>query len=231
MKLLSIGNTKTMKGEVKGFLTGVLHLAPANLSGVNLCPFSTAECLAVCLNMSGRGRLPRQQEARIIKSIHWHNNKEGFIDQLIDDIKALERKAKRMGLLPAVRLNGTSDIMWEFWAKRVFDTFPHITFYDYTKIPLFHRRTRPENYHLTFSHTGLNRSECEYALNYCGTNVAVVFDVKSPELFPKTFMGFPVIDGVSSDLRFLDAQSSIVGLIPIGKAKNAKSNSNFVVRC
>src|SRR5437899_7266020 len=43
LKLLSISNdAKTVKGERKGYLTGILYLAPADTAGVgNLCPHST----------------------------------------------------------------------------------------------------------------------------------------------------------------------------------------------
>jgi len=33
--------------------------------------------------------------------------------QIVKDIEALQRKAARLGLIPVVRLNGTSDIRWE----------------------------------------------------------------------------------------------------------------------
>ena len=44
---------------------------------------------------------------------------------------------------------------------------------------------------------------------------------------PKTFKGLPVIDGDKDDLRFLDPQGVIVGLIAKGKAKQDKSG--FVI--
>ena len=55
MKLLSVGNPKTLKGESVGYLTFILHLAPASLSGYNTCPKATEGCKAACLNTAGRG--------------------------------------------------------------------------------------------------------------------------------------------------------------------------------
>ena len=44
MKLLSTGNPKTLKGMAQGYMTYILHLAPADLSGKNTCPKATAGC-------------------------------------------------------------------------------------------------------------------------------------------------------------------------------------------
>ena len=40
MKLLSIGNPKILKGMKQGYMTYILHLAPANLSGYDCNPKS-----------------------------------------------------------------------------------------------------------------------------------------------------------------------------------------------
>ena len=210
MKLLTIENAKTSKGAALGYLTGILYLAPANLSGVNLCPFSTPGCRAACLNTAGRGRFPKIQEARIMKSIHWLENPEGFIDQLRDDIKALERKAKRLGLKPVVRLNGTSDILWERKAPELFSEFSHIQFYDYTKFPYHIRAIEmlPSNYHLTYSANELTSAlEIQYNLNK-HRNVAIVYH--NP---PKQNL-----NGDLHDLRFLH-NGRIVELKAKGNAK------------
>lgn len=57
MKLLTVGNPKTEKGEKLGYWTAVLHLAPARLSGHEVCPGATIGCRAACLNTAGRGGL------------------------------------------------------------------------------------------------------------------------------------------------------------------------------
>jgi hypothetical protein len=54
-QLLTVGNPKTAKGEGRGYFTFILHLAPASLSGWNVCPMATAGCKAACLNTAGRG--------------------------------------------------------------------------------------------------------------------------------------------------------------------------------
>jgi hypothetical protein len=219
MKVLTLGNTKTVKGEKLGYMTFILHFAPATLSGFQVCPMASEGCTDACLNTSGRGRFASIQEARIRKTRWFFEDRESFMDALVKDIHAAIRKADRENMIPVFRLNGTSDIRWEtvsVWGYRnVMELFPQVQFYDYTKLP--NRRDLPANYHLTFS-----RSESNEHMIPQGMNVAVVFDT-----LPDTFMGRKVIDGTDTDLRFLDPQGVVVGLLAKGKAK--KDTSGFVI--
>lgn len=139
-------------------------------------------------------------------------------------IEALIRKAKREKLIPAVRVNGTSDLPW--LALMMASEFPNVVFYDYTKHARAWERVTP-NYHLTFSHSETNEAETMRALDH-GLNVAVVFDTKKGSPLPSTFLGRPVIDGDLHDLRFLDGyKGSVIGLRAKGPAK--KDTSGFVV--
>lgn len=217
MKLLAVENAKTIKGESLGYLTGILYLVPSDLSGVNLCPFSSAGCRAACLNTAGRGKFDSIQEARLIKTIHFLNNKVGFIDQLRSDIQALIRRSKREGLTPCVRLNGTSDILWERIAPELFTEFSDVQFYDYTKFPEKIRNNIPSNYHLTYSF-----SEEEQVIDST-LNTAIVFK----DVLPNEYKGKQVINGTEHDLRFLDTKNVIVGLLAKGKAK--QDTTGFVV--
>lgn len=223
MKLLTVGNTKTVKGESLGYMTFIMHLAPSTLSGYNTCPMASAGCAWACLNTSGRGRFTAIQEARIRKTLWFFESRDTFMDQLVKDIDAAIRKASREGMTPVFRLNGTSDIRWETVRvggfSNIMTMFPTVQFYDYTKIP--NRKNIPSNYHLTFSRSETNES-IAIAMLSIGMNVAVVFDT-----LPDVWAGVKVIDGTETDLRFLDAQNSIVGLIAKGKAK--KDTSGFTI--
>lgn len=223
MKLLTLGNTKTVKGESLGYLTFIMHLAPFWLSGFNTCPMASKGCALACLNTAGRGRFTKIQEARIRKTRWFFQARETFMLQLVKDIRAAIRKAERIGMVPVFRLNGTSDIRWETIEvsgfRNIMEMFPTLRFYDYTKIP--NRRDIPSNYHLTFSRSESNSELLEGAFQN-GMNVAVVFDN-----LPETYMGRKVIDGTETDLRFLDPQDVVVGLEAKGKAK--KDQSGFVV--
>ena len=226
MKLLTIGNTKTVKGEALGYQTYIMHLAPSTLSGYNTCPMASKGCAAACLNTAGRGRFTATQEARIRKTRSFFEDRTAFMSQLVKDIEAAIRKAAREGMTPVFRLNGTSDIRWETVSvggfRNIMEMFPTVQFYDYTK--LANRRDIPSNYHLTFS-----RSESNYvdvtAMMDTDTNIAIVFD----EL-PATFNGRKVIDGTETDLRFLDPKSVIVGLLAKGKAKKDTSGFTFLIK-
>jgi hypothetical protein len=227
VKLLTMSNPKTAKGESLGYLSFILHLAPGKLSGFQTCPGASAGCLASCLNTSGRGRFTRTQDARIAKTRRFFLDRAAFMAQLVKDVLAAQRKAERLGLVPVFRLNGTSDIRFENIPVQkdgetfanIFQAFPLLTFYDYTK--LHNRRNIPANYHLTFSRSEENGDKVAEMLAQ-GFNVAALFDS-----LPETFMGFPVIDGTEHDLRFLDRKGVIVGLVPKGKAKT--DSTGFVI--
>lgn len=224
MNLLSASHdSKTIKGEKKGFLTGIMYLSPADSSGItNVCVNATPGCKASCLNTAGRGVFSAVQQGRLRKTKWMVDDRESFVLQLMIDITALEKKAKREGLIPCVRLNGTSDLPW--LAHRLAKAFPHIQFYDYTKHPKPWKRTLP-NYHLTFSLSETNEKEAREALAH-GINVAVVFRTKKGQPLPAEYLGVPVIDGDLTDLRFTDPQGVVVGLYAKGRAK--KDCTGFV---
>ena len=60
--LLTVSNPKIEKGLIRGYLTAVLHLSPANKSGHNVCPGSTSGCRAVCLDETGHGGIFKKGE-------------------------------------------------------------------------------------------------------------------------------------------------------------------------
>lgn len=226
MSLLSVAaDAKTVKGEKKGYLTGILYLAPSDMAGkgINTCANASAGCRAACLFTAGRAAFTKSiNVARIRKTHELFEDRQAFDTQMVKDIAALVRKAERENMVPCVRVNGTSDLPW--LALNLAKKFPNVQFYDYTKHPNAHTRTLP-NYHLTFSNSENNMTECFNALQN-GINVAVVFPVKKGKPLPATWNGYAVIDGDESDLRFTDPQGVVVGLRAKGLAK--KDASGFV---
>ncbi len=240
-RLLTTKNKKLEKGKKFGYLSAILHLAPSNLSGYNVCPAATEGCRAACLNTAGQGGMiagsaglcgadlfkaiktgrlvNRVQTARIRKTNDYFQNRPEFMTQLVKEVATHIRRAIKNNLIPCVRLNGTSDIRWETvevqGKRNIMEVFPDIQFYDYTK--LVNRRNLPANYHLTFSLAENNDYDARRALGR-GMNVAVVF-----HKFPTVFMAHKVVDGDVSDLRFLDKSVVIVGLSAKGKARKDKS--------
>jgi hypothetical protein len=229
MKLLSIGNPKILKGMKQGYMTYILHLAPADVSGYNTCPKATAGCKAACLNTAGRGGMFKKgettnviQQARIRKTKMFFENRDAFLAILKDDIRKAIKQAEKKGLIPVFRLNGTSDIAWEKYG--VIQEFPNVQFYDYSKI-LGRKVNYLSNYHLTFSAADGNDLDVRRAIKE-GYNVATVFGIKKSQPMPETYEGMPVFNGDDSDLRFLDPKGVVVGLYAKGKAK--KDTSGFV---
>jgi hypothetical protein len=229
MSLLNSGNSKTRKGEKKGFTTYGLHLAPAKLSGFNVCKDASQGCAAACLNTAGRGKMTMVQTARIKKTLFFFQDKQGFLAELWQEAAKSIKSAARKNMTPCFRLNLTSDLPWEkikFNGQSIFDAFPSIQFYDYTKSPermtAFLAGQFPKNYHLTFSRSESNGQLAESFLA-SGGNVAMVFR----KSLPSSYMGFEVVDGDETDLRFLDGKGKIVGLKEKGLAK--KDETGFVL--
>jgi hypothetical protein len=219
MNLLTTSNYKTLKGERMGVMTGILHLAPYNLSGMNVCPMASQGCASSCLNTAGRGAFSTTQQARIRRTKMFFEEREMFIALLRKDIETLRKKAQAKGMIAAVRLNGTSDIDWRRFG--IFEAYPDVQFYDYTKVYRRMVEPRPSNYHLTFSRSECNESDAIKVLGSRG-NVAVVF-----KELPDFWNGYKVIFGDESDVRFEDEQGVVIGLLAKGKAR--KDNSGFVV--
>tara|TARA_R100001594_G_scaffold142459_2_gene189389 strand:- start:449 stop:1120 length:672 start_codon:yes stop_codon:yes gene_type:complete len=206
--------TKMAKGEKFGYKTAILHLAPYKLSGKNVCPKASKECIAFCLNTSGRGQMNSVQQARINKTNLFWKDRKKFLEQLSQEIGQLKKRAASQGFKFAVRLNGTSDLAWHRFSS-LMDQHPDVIFYDYTKV-YNHLDHNLKNYKITFSASGSNNTECMAALK-AGHNVAYVFKDK----LPKKFQGKRVIDGDKHDLRFLDPRGVVVGLLAKGSAKKA----------
>ena len=226
-KLLSTANPKIQKGTKMGYLSFILHLAPADLSGRETCPKRTAGCTAACLNTAGRGGMFKRgentnmiQKARIRKTQYFFNNRAEFMADLVSDINKAIRFAERKGLTPVFRLNGTSDLSWEkytaAYGMNIFELFPNVQFYDYTKV-LGRKVSQYKNYHLTFSKADGNDSDVAEAL-FQGMSVVAVYD--------KIPAGVPSAD--ETDLRFLDPKGVMLGLKAKGRAK--KDYSGFVIR-
>lgn len=220
-------NPKVAKNDKLNIHTAVLHLAPASLSGYNACPSASKGCEAACLHFAGSpAYYTNKTKARIARTKAYFERRAEFMDQLAKEIESHVRRCKKVGMNPAVRLNGTSDIPFDRIPYKdkanIMAAFPDVQFYDYTAI---FREIRAPNYHLTFSLKEDNHEKARRAAD-AGWPVAVVFGGKS---LPDTYMGLPVIDGDIHDYRPADPKGCIVGL----KAKGTKGKadtSGFVVQ-
>lgn len=211
-KLLTTRNVKTLKSLKKGITTYILYMSPFNQNsqGKNICPMATKGCAEACLFSSGKGGIDTVRNGRTNKTEFFLHNRELFLTKIYSEIAQIELKHKIEGGDFVVRLNGTSDISWEKFkikdGKNIFELFPNVQFYDYTKNYLRFKSSIPNNYYLLFSRSEENDAIAMDLLKK-NINVAIVFDK-----VPTNFRGYKVIDGDENDLRHLDEKGVIVGL-------------------
>jgi hypothetical protein len=175
-------NPKTEKSKIQ---TYILHLAPHNISGVNVCA-GAGNCAKICLHFAGNPvYMKNKQSARIRRTLAFSAKPSLFVRLVICAI--LDKINKNSGEPIALRLNGTSDIPWEnidveilpefatfcrvkfgqdlpIGKRNIFEIFnyirnhggPSVIFYDYTKIKRNWAECKRIGYHLTFSFDGWN---------------------------------------------------------------------------
>ncbi|MEB3327562.1 MAG: hypothetical protein VKI39_07640 [Synechococcus sp.] len=183
-KTLLSTNPKTEKSKVQ---TYILHLAPSDISGVNVCA-GAGNCRKICLHFAGNPvYMTNKQAARIRRTLAYVADPSRFARLIVCAI--LDKINKHPGESLAFRLNGTSDIAWEnvdftitpafatfcrvkFGAilpigkRNIFELFnfmrsntgENVTFYDYTKIKRNWAECKRLGYHLTFSFDGWNNA-------------------------------------------------------------------------
>jgi hypothetical protein len=223
--LLSQANHKQAKGI--GFLSVGLTLTPraTGRAGRSLCLFASPGCAAACFADYDRLAWPKNKRVAVARTRLLAYDPERFLALLMADLARHRTRAERLGVQLVCRLNVVSDVPFEREFPSLFASYPDVQFMDYTKdVRRLLNLERPTNYHLTFSRSECNESDCIRVLE-AGHNVTVVFR-KSP--FPPTCWGYPVIDGDGSDLRFLDTSPCIVGLKAKGKGAR-EDRTGFVL--
>lgn len=228
---------KNMKAGVE-VKTVALHLSPYNLSGYQVCPNATKGCAAACLHTAGNpAYMENKGRARSIRTQLFFEKRDFFVAWLVEELTQYVKSAEDEDTKLGCRLNATSDFPWEKLkinngareSVTLFELFPEIEFYDYTKRPN-RDVSHIKNYSLTFSLAENNDKDAFKALKG-GMNVAVVFDTKRNTPLPK-FMrecpegeylvtskrGYEVIDGDEHDFRPIDPRGVIVGLRAKGDA-------------
>ena len=226
-KLLGSSTYKMQKSGKFKYLSEILHLAPSNIGGVNICANASPVCIDLCLNTSGRGQMNIVQKSRLNKKYYFLADRQKFLNHLDREIKLSYERAKRKKLKYTVRLNGTSDLPFERYklenGLNLMENNPDVQFIDYTKISnrLDKKNKIPKNYSLTYSQAENNLENVKKILK-TKYNIATVFRNK----LPKKWLGRKVIDGDVSDLRHLDPKKVVVGLRAKGKA--IKNYNGFV---
>jgi hypothetical protein len=234
-RIFSLDNPKAIKAQQYGWLNAIHYMAPHGLANVgNLCAHASPGCIALCLGQHSGAAIyyPSVLRSRIAKAKRFMKERKAYLEDMKRAIQSAIRKAVSAVLRLCVRPNGSTDIAFEAIrdseGMTLMERFPSVQFTDYTKSlkrALAHARGAfPSNYHLTFSRSETNESDCLQVLQ-AGGNVAAVF----ANGLPDTYLGFPVINGDDHDLRHLDPRGVVVGLSPKGPAAR-RDKSGFVVR-
>ncbi len=197
-----------------------------NLQKVNLCKKATNGCAISCIYHQGILKNSdfskhKMKQARIKRTLRFLIQREDFFNQLIKEIKALVRKAKRKDLIPCIQLNGTSDILWEkekfiyedIEYKNIMELFPTLSFFDYTKYDILKSRKKlPKNYFLTYSRAGKHKGvlvdpweDLKNILNN-KIDVAIIFtkEIKDYILENRKYNDYKIIDGDLYNCRIYD---------------------------
>jgi hypothetical protein len=224
VSLLTKRSAKIDKSGGAGFISVILHLEPATrFEGLGLsfqsCQWATPGCIKACLRYGGRMRFSDSMFARLWRSWLLADHPEKFFALLVKEIAREKNRARKKGLGFTVRLNGTSDLEWEamkYQGVTLFEIFPEVQWYDYTKSPDRPLAVKIPNYHLVYSHNERSDEAREVEILKAGGSVAMVFDLRKGKEMPKEFTigahTFPVIDGDITDLRHTDPKGVIVGL-------------------
>lgn len=226
--ILGESSAKTIKGQSIGYLTGIVYLVPDEV----ICPLAKlAGCFNGCLKSAGRGAFNSVQLARQSKTDFYYQNQKAFLLSLCADIWTLQNRAVNLGLTPLIRPNGTSDIPYEnlpvIDGKTIFQLFPTVQFYDYTKHPSRNLDGKTcGNYDLTYSFSAITPKPISIKglTNKHNSRVAVVFQKQSD--IPSTFRSWDVVDGDNTDVRHIEPKNVVVALYAKGKAK--KEDNGFV---
>ena len=157
------GNPKTDKNlkieSLKKYWIKRLNLAPASISGFNTCASASEGCRNACLHEAGNPVfMPQKTLGRVNRTQLYFKDRAKFLYMMTKEIRNHEINCKKHGLKPVIRVNTTSDIMWE--NHKIMELFPNVQFYDYSKhfkrMIKYLKGQLPSNYHLTFSSNEAN---------------------------------------------------------------------------
>ena len=153
-------NPKLEKSETLGLaLIRGFHGLPGVAAGRGEACADRGTCYRSCLAWTGHGQMPtvlaaRRVRHRFLIGSDGKPTADG-LRTLWRDVERLQIDARYAGLPAGVRPNVLTDYPWETLAPQLFEAFPAVQFYDYTKSLDRWRRylagKLPPNYSLTFS--------------------------------------------------------------------------------
>jgi hypothetical protein len=114
-------SSKAVKAQAYGYLNAIHYLAPADTSGINLCPKASPGCKALCLGwhsgqsgmVSHDAQINSTRQSRLDKTRQFMRDRKAYLADIVRQIERQQRLAAKRGFKLCVRLNGASDIAWE----------------------------------------------------------------------------------------------------------------------
>ena len=230
-------NPKASKASEYGWMNAIHYMAPASLSGYNMCAMSTPDCETICIGWhTGQASMVAHESdmnnvrlSRIQKARRYMESREEYMRDVCRSIELLQAVARRAGKKLCIRLNGSTDVPFERVPvthhgtryANIMLAFPSVQFDDYTKMHNRFDRELPPNYYLVYSRAE-GRSDIALRLLSRGVSVAIVSRRHKPkrgELL-RQWCGFQAVDGDAHDLIHLWPRGSVIALSPKGpKAK------------
>ena len=106
---------KNLKDEdLKKYWIKRLNLAPSTISGFNTCGSASEGCIDACLHEAGNPVfMPQKTLGRVNRTQLYFKDRAKFLSMITREIRNHEILCKKYDLKPVIRLNTTSDIMWE----------------------------------------------------------------------------------------------------------------------
>jgi len=258
-RIYSTDSPKAVKADKFGYLNAIHYMAPADTSGVNLCPDASFACKALCLGWySGQAGMlsdadleigrNETRDSRLEKAQAFMVNRAAYMLAMVRATDNAIAQARKLGKLFCGRPNGSTDIAWEgikFAIERdkrgravsvTLNNRDGKSLMDHYPNEQWVDYTKnPRRFARALPanyHLTFSRSETNeaQALELLARGVNVAVVFAGDK--PATWHGFTVVDGDEHDLRHLDprgARGFVIGLTPKGR-KAKRDTSGFVVR-
>ena len=225
-------SAKVEKGAgARGVLAAVVYLSGAHAHKA-LCAWATPGCIAACLgHTAGCLVWTPQRATQAWKTALYLGDPSTYKALVRLDMASLAGRARKLGAVPALRLDGSSDtglsIEMAGDAARL-----GVRLWDYSKSVDRAAAALGGPVDVTLSYPGEGTDWAPYAAHVkAGGRVAVVVDCARGADLPTAWEGLPAVDGDRTDLRFTDPTGVVVLLRVKGtnKAKRTARRSGFSV--
>ena len=203
-----LGNSTKWENDFGDYWVTGMYLAPhSEVKGLQLC-WGRGSCVRSCLIYTGHNgvrptnHMKRDMHISERRTRALFEHTEMFLTRLIAQIMMMSNQRDCL----MIRLNGTSDIRWEYILdlKKMSEDFG-CKFFDYTKLPLSKRQPIDDVYRLCYSYDE-KKVSWERATEYIESGYPVAIVLTKDDY--KKVLGWSnphIIDGDAHDIRYFDS--------------------------